>query len=90
MEIVFEILFEMFLELMMFIVPEENRGSKKHRAAAFTVSIAVLVAVLALVIWGCILISDYNNKLGAIPITVAVVISILWIVLGLVMNAKRQ
>ena len=90
MEIVFEILFEMFLELMMFIVPEENRGSKKHRAVAFTVSLTVLVAVLALIIWGCILISDYNNKLGAIPITVAVVISILWIVLGIVMNAKRQ
>ncbi len=90
MEIVFEILFEMFLELMMFIVPEENRGSKKYRAVAFTVSLAVLVAVLALIIWGCILISDYNNKRGAIPITVAVVISIFWIVLGIVMNAKRQ
>lgn len=90
MEIIFEILFEMFLELMMFIVPEENRGSKKHRAIAITVSFTVLFSVFALVIWGCILISDYNNKLGAIPITVAVVISILWITLGIVMYVKRH
>ena len=90
MEIISEILFEMFLELMMLIVPEDKRETKKYRAIAITVSFTVLFSVFALVIWGCILISDYNNKLGAIPITVAVVISILWIVLGLVMNAKRQ
>ena len=90
MEIIFEVLFEMFLELMMLIVPKDKRGTKKYRAAAAIVSIAVLFAVLALVIWGCILISDYDNNLGAIPITVAVVISILWITLGIVMYAKRQ
>ena len=90
MELLFEILFEIYLELMMFIVPEEKASSKKYRAITILVAIVVLLSVLALFIWGVVLISDYNNKLGIIPITIAIVISIIQIIAGFILHDKKS
>ena len=90
MELLFEFLFEVYIELMMYIVPEEKASSKKYRVMAILIALAVLFGVLALFIWGCVLISDYSNKLGIIPIAVAIVISIIQIIAGFILHNKKS
>ena len=74
----------------MYIVPEEKATSKKYRILTVFFALFVLLGVFALFIWGCVLISDYNNKLGIIPIVIAVVISIVQIVAGLILHGKKS
>jgi len=90
MEILFEILFEVYVELMMHIVPEKKASSKKYRTIAILVAAVILLCVLVLFIWGCSLISDYNNKLGIIPIIIAIVISIVQIIAGFILHDKKS
>ena len=90
MEIIFEILFEVYVALMMYIVPEEKATSKKYRTIAILVATVVLLGVFALFIWGSVLIIDYNNKLGAIPIVIAIVISIVQIIAGFILHDKKS
>lgn len=89
MELFLEIVFEVYVELMMYIVPEEKASSKKYRTIAILVAAVILVGVLALFIWGCVLISDYDNKLGIIPIVVSIVISIIQIIAGFILHVKK-
>ena len=89
-ELIFEMIFEIYVELMMYIVPEEKATSKKYRILAVFIALFVLLGVLVLFIWGCVLISDYNNKLGIIPIVVAIVISIVQIVTGFLLHDKKS
>ena len=86
MELMFEIIFEVYLELMMYIIPEQKAKSQKYRNLAFLVALIVLFGVFALFIWGCVLITDYNNKLGMIPISIAIVISIIQIIAGFILH----
>ena len=90
MELVFEILFELYLELMMYIVPEEKATSKKYRTLVVFIATAVLLGVFALFIWGSVLISDYNNNFGFIPIVIAIVISIIQIIAGFILHDKKS
>lgn len=90
MELVLEILFEVYLELMMLIVPEEEAASKKYRYISMAIAGAVLVGVLALLIWGCVLIADHDNMLGVIPIVIASVISIVQITAGVILYTKNS
>ena len=90
MDILMEIVFELYLELMMLIVPEEKTTSKKYRIIAIFIALAVILCVLALFIWGCVLLIDYNNKLGIIPISVALLISIIQIIAGVVFYFKKS
>ena len=90
MELFLEIVFEIYVELMMYIVPEEKASSKKYRTIAILVATVILLGVFALFIWGCVLISDYNNKLGIIPIVIAIVISIIQIIAGFILHDKKS
>jgi len=86
MELIFEIIFEVYLELMMYIVPEQKASSKKYRNLAYLFALIVLFGVFALFVWGCVLITDHNNKLGMIPISIAVVISVIQIIAGFILH----
>ena len=88
-EFIFEIIFEVYVEWMMYIVPEEKVTSEKYRILAVFIALFVLLGVLFWFIWGCVLIGDYNNKSGMIPIVIAIVISIVQIVTGLVLHDKK-
>ena len=90
MELLFEILFEVYIELMLFIVPEEKAASKKYRVLAIVFAVFALLGIFALLIWGCVLISDYHNMLGLIPIILAIVLSLIQIVAGLVLHVRRS
>ncbi len=90
MELIFEIIFEVYVELMMYIVPEEKASSKKYRTIVILAATVILLGVFALFIWGCVLISGYNNKLGIIPILIAIVISIIQIIAGFILHDKKS
>ena len=90
MELLFESLFEVYIELMMFIVPEEKATSKKYRAIAIFIALVIVFGVLALFIWGFVLLIDYRNKLGIVPIAIAIVISIIQIVAGFILHDKKS
>ena len=90
MELLFEFLFEVYIELMMFVVPEEKATSKKYRVIAILIALVILFGVLALFIWGFVLLIDYRNKLGIVPIAIAIVISIIQIVAGFILHDKKS
>ena len=87
MDFLMELLFEVYLDLMMIIVPEKNI-SKKHKNIAKVIAILVLFGVLALAFWGIVLIVDYNNLLGIIPLAVAIIISLAQIILSIILYNK--
>lgn len=87
MEVIFEIIYEVYLELMLYIVPEQKASSKFYRGLSLAIAATVMFGVLALFIWGGVLLVDYNNSLGYIPITIGAVISIVQIILGLVLRS---
>lgn len=89
LDFIFELFFEIYLELMILIVPEDKR-SKKLRLITGIIAIIGIIAVIALFIWGAVLIADYDNMLGIIPIAIAAVISLVQIIAGIVIYIKRN
>lgn len=89
MDLLVEILIEVYGELMFLIIPEKNR-SKKYIWISKVIAVAVFVAVIALVVWGIVLISDHNNLWGFAPIAVAIVISLAQIIAGIVLFKKNH
>ena len=87
MDFLMELLFEVYLDLMMLIVPEKNI-SKKHKNIAKVIAILVLFGVIALAFWGIVLIVDNSNLLGIIPLAVAIIISLAQIVLSIILYNK--
>ena len=55
-----------------------------------TMIIPVILAMFALVILGAVLIIDYQNLLGILPISVAAVLSLAQIILGIVFYKKNH
>ena len=89
MELLGEILFEIYGELMLLIVPDKHR-TPKFIILSKIIAITVLVLAIALAIWGGVLIFDLNNMLGIIPLTIAVVISLVQIIAGIVLYNKNH
>ena len=89
MEIVVEILLEIYMELMLLVIPEKN-VSKKHIWITKIVAILVLASIFALVIWGSVLIVDYNNLWGIVPIAIAVILSLAQIIAGIILYKKHH
>ncbi|MBQ8748816.1 MAG: hypothetical protein IJZ14_03325 [Oscillospiraceae bacterium] len=89
MDIVIEILLEIYMELMFLVVPEKN-ASKKHIWLARIMAITVVLGIFALVIWGAVLIVDHNNLWGILPIAIAVVVSLAQIIAGIILFKKHH
>ena len=89
MELLTEILFEVYGELMFLIIPK-NRMDKKYVMIAKTIAIFVFIGVVAFALWGGILIAEYNNLIGILPISIAVVISVAQISAGIVLFKKHH
>lgn len=90
MELLFEILFEVYIELMMYIVPEEKASSKKYRALAIIIATISMLGNLALFIWGGILLFERHNFWGLAPIAIALIWSIAQIFLGFILDQKKN
>ena len=89
MDIVIEILLEIYMELMLPVIPEKN-ATKKHIWIAKIMAILVVFGIFALVIWGGVLIVDHNNLWGILPIAIAIVISLAQIIAGIVLYKKHH
>ncbi|MBQ1988464.1 MAG: hypothetical protein II234_00985 [Clostridia bacterium] len=84
MDIVIEVLLEIYVELMMLIVPEKN-VSKKHKLIAKIIAVLVVIGIFVLVIWGASLIIDHNNLWGIAPISAGVIISLIQVIAGIIL-----
>ena len=89
MELLAEILFEVYGELMLLIIPEKNM-SKKYILLSKVVAILVLVGVIALALWGVYLISERNSLAGIVPIALAIIISLAQIIAGIVLFKRHH
>lgn len=89
MEFAIELFLEIYMELMFLIVPEKN-ASKRHILIAKILAACVFVALMALLIWGVILVADHNNMWGIAPIAVAVILSVAQITAGIVLYKKHH
>lgn len=89
MDIIVEIFLELYMELMMLVVPEENVG-KKHRVIASLIAVVVTLGLLALGVWGVVLIVEQDNLLGIIPIVIAVLLSLAQIIAGILLYKKKH
>ena len=89
MELIAEILFEVYAELMFLIIPEKKRG-KGYVLISKIIAVTVFLGVIALAIWGAILITDYDNLRGIFPIAAAVIISLAQIIAGVLLFKKNH
>lgn len=89
MDIVVEILLEIYMELMLLVIPEKN-ASKKYIWIAKLVAISVVFGIFALVIWGVVLIADCNNLWGVVPIAIGIMLSLIQIVAGIILFKKHH
>lgn len=89
MEFVFEFLFEIYAELMMLVVPEKKTTTKAYRLLVTLIAFLVLIGVLALAIWGLVLIVDKDNWWGIVPLVIAVLLSLAQIIAGFVLHSRK-
>ena len=89
MDIVIEILLEIYMELMLLIVPEK-RVTKGVKKLAKILAVLMLLVVFGLIIWGAILLFDYQNPWGWFPLIAAIVISVAQIVAGIVLYKRHH
>ncbi len=84
-----EFILEVYLELMMLIVPEKNL-TKRQVFIAKLLAVFVILLVIFLLIFGCVLIFENNNLLGIIPFSLSIIISIVQIVFGIILYKKNH
>ena len=89
MDILAEILIDVFMELMMLIVPEEKIG-KRHKVLAGLLAGVFSFLLIGIFFFGAYLVFESGNMIGLIPMVLAVAISIVQIVFGIVMYIKKN
>ncbi|MBQ8321744.1 MAG: hypothetical protein IJX92_05210 [Clostridia bacterium] len=89
LEVVIEIFLEIYMELMLLIVPEGHLTKWQTRLAKLVATIAVFGIVL-LFIWGIGLVAYGGEPLGFIPIAIATALSLVQIIAGIVLYNKNH
>ena len=89
MDIVIEILIEVFMELMMLVVPKENIR-KKHKIIAGLLAGVFALLVLGLFYFGYYLVFELNDLRGILPLAVSLIVASVQIVLGIIFYIKRN
>ena len=88
MELFMEIVVEGYIELMLLVVPDKGRSQKMIWISRI-MALLVLLGVVALVIWGIVLM-EHNNRWGIAPIIVAAAISLIQMVAGVVLYVRNH
>ena len=88
MELLGEILLEVYGELMFLIIPE-IRVNKKYAVITKIIAALVFIGVIALAFWGAALVMD-DNPIGILPISIAVVVSLAQIIAGILLYKKNH
>ncbi len=89
MDILFEILFEVYGELMLLIVPEAGT-SKRLLWLMRALAVLVLLGCFALAVWGFVLLLELHNLWGIAPIAAAALLSLSQITAGIVLYCRHQ
>ncbi len=90
MDILFEILIEIYMELMMLVVPEDKMAKKRYRFLAVIIALIGVTATVASLIYGLHLIIDKDNMVGIIPIAIAFILSISQITAGIIIRIGKK
>ncbi len=88
MDILIEVLLDIYMECMFLIIPEEKR-TKKHYIWAKVIAILCSLGVLALACWGIVWIWESKNPWGWIPLSTAILFSVVQITLGIILTVRR-
>ena len=89
MDLLIEILIEVYMELMLLIIPEDKRGRKQRGLAAF-IAILALAGIMALAIWGIVWIVDKANPWGWLPLMIALALSMVQIAFGIRLHIRKN
>ena len=79
MDILLEIFLEIYGELMMLVIPE---GKRQKKWLVTLLAVANFIGVLALFLWGVVLLTENGDALGWIPVFFSVVFSLVQIGFG--------
>ena len=90
MDILFEFFIEIYMELMMLVVPEEKKTKKRYRVLAIIIALIGIAATIASLVYGLHLIIDKDNLVGIIPIAIAVLLSLAQITAGIVIRLSKK
>lgn len=90
MDFLFELLIEIYMEMMMLIVPERKTTSRAYRTLAIVIALVGVTATMVSLIFGLTLIIDHNNMMGIIPLTIAAVLSVGQITMGIIVAIRRK
>ena len=90
MDILFEILIEIYMELMMLVLPESKMAKKRYRILAVIIALFGITATVASLIYGLHLVIDCNDMIGIIPIIIAVILSISQITAGIIIRLGKR
>ncbi len=88
MEVIFEFLFEIYLEMMMFIVPEDK--ANKYRWVAKLVGVIMIFVVIVLFVLGGCLVFDHGKMIGWLPMSLAALLSLAQIIAGFIVQSKND
>ena len=88
MELLGEILLEVYGELMFLIIPE-IRVNKKYAVITKIIAALVFIGVIALAFWGAALVMD-DNPIGILPISIAAFVSLAQIIAGILLYKKNH
>ena len=92
MDILFELLGEVFVELymeLMFLIVPERYINEKFRPIAIALALAGLVGVIALILWGFSLV-DHGHHWGGFLIAAGILISLAQIIAGILLYKKNH
>ena len=89
MEIIFEVIIELYLELMCIIVPEKNI-TKRMRVLAIIIAIVLALGLPLLFFEGSYLWFEKNMVLGIILMIVSAVLVLAQIIAGIVLYKKHH
>ena len=89
LDFVFEILFEIYMELMMLVVPEEKACEKRYRALAGLVAMIFTFGIIFLFLWGLALIEE-NKSDCYFAVFGAVALSLAQIIAGIIIHSRKK
>ena len=89
MDILIEVILELYLELMVMIVPEKN-VTKGMRVLAIIIAIVLAIGLPALFLLGASLLFEKNTVWGLILMIVSAVLVLAQIIAGIVLYKKHH
>ena len=89
MDLLIEILLEVYMELMFLIIPEEKR-KKRHRVIVVFIATILTFGLMALLLWGIYLLAEEKNVWGCLPLGIGILLSTLQIVAGILLRNRAK